>query len=53
MGNISNNEEEPLYDGLISNGVILNIENVLNQLNQNNELSKDQNEQLQQYLNSS
>lgn len=40
MGNISNNEDEPIYDG-INNGIILNIENVLNQLNNKNELLKD------------
>lgn len=57
MGNISNNEDENFEltknELAFNTGKILNIENVLNQLNQQTELSKDQNEQLKQYLNSS
>lgn len=53
MGNMSNNEDEIPNEAPFNTGKILNIENVLNQLHQNNEMSKDQNEQLRQYLNSS
>lgn len=57
MGNISNNEEDNFEmtknEIIFNQGRILNIENVLHQLNQQNEYSKDQNEQLKEYLNSS